>query len=90
MVNIFLFENALKITWIRRTINQSDIDWNKILHESNHKVNKLARLGGDFPVRSRNFKNQFWLNVFEYWTDFCFKNKPLNKFRNFTIMFMVQ
>ena len=37
MVNIFLFEKALKITWIRRTINQKDIGWNKILHESNHR-----------------------------------------------------
>ena len=26
---------------------------------------------------SRNFENQFWVNVLEYWTDFCFKNKPL-------------
>ena len=65
------------MTWIRRTINQRAKDWNKILHESNHKVNKLAHLGRDFPVCSRNFENQFWVNVFEYWTDFCFKNKLL-------------
>ena len=76
MINIFNFERALKLNWIRKVIHQTEASWKLLLLDSGYKLSNITLMGGSFPFIPQTPQNDFWQIVFEYWKDFSQKNRP--------------
>ena len=70
MVNINVFIKSLKITWLRRIIqNDRNVSWYTL---SGIDFHKLFTLGiGYAKTLSQNMQNPFWKDVLQNWAEFC-------------------
>ena len=70
MVNINVFIKSLKITWLRRVIqNSKNVSWYTL---SGIDVQKIFKFGMGYAKRfKQNLQNPFWKDVLQNWTDFC-------------------
>ena len=70
MIDIFSFINALKITWIRRSI-QKESKWLSLLYHMYPKLQKFHIFGIRYVKEELiNIDNHFWKDVFHSWTYF--------------------
>ena len=76
MVNIFNFEKSLKTKWIEKLVKHPTLPWNYLLRESVGSLKTLTIMGGNWIFNILNKANQFWLNVFNAWKEFCQKEQP--------------
>ena len=51
MINIFNFEKALKLNWIRKVIHQTEASWKLLLLDSDYKLSNITLIGGSFPFK---------------------------------------
>ena len=79
MLNIFSFEKALKVNWIKRLLFQSKTQWTILISEIIGKLNlsNLYKYGGEYISVVDHKLNDFWQNVFSYWKILC-KNHLIN------------
>ena len=64
MLDLELFEKALKLTWIRRFLKEES-KWKIIIEAKYPSINDIPKFGNEFVLKlSRNIKNPFWKNVF--------------------------
>ena len=70
MVNINVFIKSLKITWLRRVIqNSKNVSWYTL---SGIDFQKLFKFGMGYAKRfKQNLQNPFWKDVLQNWADFC-------------------
>ena len=70
MVNISSFIKALKITWLRRIIqNSQDNSWYAL---SNIDFQKVFSLGSGFASYYKQYiDNPFWKEILHSWAEFC-------------------
>ena len=70
MINIHIFVNALKISWLRRQIiNQESISWYKL---SQIDFKKLLSMGAGYAQEVINdITNPFWKDILKSWYQFC-------------------
>ena len=70
MVNINIFIKSLKITWLRRVIqNSKNISWYSL---SGIDYQKLFSFGMGYAKYLRqNLQNPFWKDVLQNWAEFC-------------------
>ena len=70
MVNINIFIKSLKITWLRRVIqNSKNISWYSL---SGIDYQKLFSFGMGYAKYMRqNLQNPFWKDVLQNWAEFC-------------------
>ena len=70
MVNINIFIKSLKITWLRRVIqNSKNISWYSL---SCIDYQKLFSFGmGHAKYLRQNLQNPFWKDVLQNWAEFC-------------------
>ena len=75
MPHIYSFIKALKISWLRRVIQQANNTTWHILNPID--FDKVLSLGGEY-ARSLaiNLRNPFWKDVLISWADFCREVKP--------------
>ena len=79
MVDIYEFEKALKINWLKRKMCQIDAQWVSLFSEIYHGSDKLYTFGGDWAIESNIAEqNLFWISVFKSWKTFCQRNIPSN------------
>ena len=65
MMDIYNFEKALKIKWLKRKFSQPKTQWNSLLFEMYGNLDKLYKVGGEWAISSRiGIENQFWTSVF--------------------------
>ena len=73
MIHINTFIKSLKLTWIRRILNnQSHSKWADICLDTNKvDLKKLTSLGDRYvKLCSENTTNKFWKEIFEYLSEF--------------------
>ena len=75
MVNVFHFEMAQKLSWIKRIVNSDDHAWCPILAAKHPKILNVITLGGEWLSSIKKETNPFWKTVFQYWTHFCRNRK---------------
>ena len=75
MPHIYSFIKALKISWLRRVIQQANNATWHILNPID--FNKVLSLGGEY-ARSLaiDLRNPFWKDVLIIWAAFCRELKP--------------
>ena len=76
MTDIFNFEKALKLSWIRKIVQQTNSHWKSLLIDNGYNINSIPIMGGSYPFYSRLQENKFWNKVFDYWKNFCEKQQP--------------
>ena len=80
MVNVYYFENALKLSWIKKLFNQefsTASSWYKLLLFTAGNLKNLKILGGNWSsLVCQKIQNPFWKHVSTQWVNFCTKQKP--------------
>lgn len=70
MVDIVLFDKALKLTWIRRFLN-GETKWKLLISEIYPKLNDIHKYGNIFILQlSKMIENPFWSNIMTYFFQF--------------------
>ena len=70
MPHIYSFIKALKISWLRRVIQQANYTTWYILNPID--FDKVLSLGGEYARNlAMNIRNPFWKDILISWTDFC-------------------
>ena len=77
MVNVFHFEMALKLSWIKQIVNCKNNPWFLILTAKYPRLSNLITLGGEWTNALNKETNPFWKIVFQYWSNFC-KNRKVS------------
>ena len=75
MIDLDLFDKALKLTWIRRLLRE-DKRWKDIVLEKYPQIPDIKKFGNHFTHKLiTNIENPFWNNVMTYFYTFdkCFK-----------------
>ena len=81
MIDIYKFEKSLKINWLKRKFLQPTTQWNTLFHEVYGDIDKLYKLGGEWPTSKKiAYDNKFWKSVFESWAIYCENKTPSNNF----------
>ena len=74
MINIYHFEKALKINWIKRVFTQTDAQWQNLFRTICLDPNNLLKFGGSYSLTlKKRTQNLFWQKIFEYWNQFCYQ-----------------
>ena len=81
MINIYNFVKGLKVSWIRRLINNmnDNTQWSELFNGFYGKSDKLTTLGGEWGewfFKKRQITNKFWLEVFDSWKQLCRVQEP--------------
>ena len=72
MIDIFSFEKALKVNWIKRILFQQETEWKILLSLTHDGLNSIFNLGGEWSEQmSQKVKNKFWSKVFLNWSELC-------------------
>ena len=68
MLNIFSFEKALKVNWVKRLLFQSKSQWTILISEiiGNLNLSNLYKYGGEYVSVVDHKLNDFWQKVFSY------------------------
>lgn len=69
MVNVYHFEKALKLSWIRRLLNETWPQWQSLLSITCTDLNNLKAFGCNYGliINKKKIQNPFWQIIFEYW-----------------------
>ena len=60
MIDIFSFEKAFKVNWIKRILFQHDAEWKILLSVTHDGLNRIFNLGGEWSKQmSQKAKNKF-------------------------------
>ena len=76
MTDSFNFEKVLKLSWIRKIVQQTNLHWRSLLIDNGYNINSIPIMGGSYPFYSRLQENKFWNQVLDYWKTFCEKQQP--------------
>ena len=69
MVNIYHFEKALKINWVKRIFIQMESQWRSLLSSTCKDINNLIKFGVNYGIiLKQKVLNTFWQRIFEYWS----------------------
>ena len=75
MIDIELFDKAMKLTWLRRLIN-SNSTWKTVIHKIYPDLSYINQFGDWYIYNlSKNVNNPFWKNVLMYFSQFNSKFK---------------
>ena len=64
MIDVFAFNQSLKITWIRRLLNSENEKWVNLLEAQWPEYHKFVVFGTDFIAQNVKNLNLFWQDVF--------------------------
>ena len=79
MLNVYCFEDALKLSWIRKLFDQQNSlsPWYKLLLSTTGNLENLTSIGQNWCLLlCQKIHNPFWKHVFTQWVSFCAKLKP--------------
>ena len=69
MIKIDSFVTALKVTWFRRQIAQTDCSWGSL---SNINISSLLTKGSNYAhIKAYEINNPFWKDMLLSWKQFC-------------------
>ena len=67
MIDLNLFDQALKLTWIKRYFNSSS-KWKSIVEAKHPKMTNIPNFGNTYVENiCKNITNPFWANVLNYY-----------------------
>ena len=70
MIDIHLFDKALKLTWIKRYFNSAS-KWKSIVEAKYPKISNIRHFGSKYVENlCKNVTNPFWQNVLTYYTKY--------------------
>ena len=76
MIDIYNFERSLKVSWIKRIMNQKESLWNKLFHETYKNANNFIKFGDRWCSKMLPIiKNPFWIDVCKDWSLLCQKQQ---------------
>lgn len=83
MVELTSFIKALKVSWLRRILQQSETGgWNELAFIN---FSKLFSFGGIYAAKlNSNLRNPFWKDLMQVWCDFC-KAVPVENIKDILI-----
>ena len=68
MVNVYNFERALKVTWIKKLITQQNSQWYRLLLVMHQNIDKILHFGDQWYFKILpKIKNKFWQNILQDW-----------------------
>ena len=68
MINLFNFEKALKVNWVKRLISQPNSQWCKLLTTLNKSITRIFYFGDQWIHKIiHKIDNTFWRNVLQDW-----------------------
>ena len=81
MINIYNFVKGLKVSWIRRLINNmnDNSQWSELFNGFYGKSDNFTTLGGEWGewfFKKRQITNEFWLEVLNSWKQLCRVQEP--------------
>ena len=83
MVELKSFIKTLKVSWLRRILQQSDTSGWKELALIN--FSKIFSFGGVYAAKlSSNLQNPFWKYLMQVWSEFC-EAIPVEKIKQILI-----
>ena len=69
MIKIDSFFTALKVTWLRWQIAQTDCSWSSL---SNINISSLLTKGSNYAyIKAYEINNAFWKDMLLSWKQFC-------------------
>ena len=82
MLDLYIFDKALKLTWIKRFF-YSSTKWKTIVQIKYPELNAISNFGDTFLEKITDITNPFWENVFKYYVNFykIFKIKTSNQLK---------
>ena len=70
MLNLKKFEQALKVSWIKKFLTSPDSQWYSLFKRSYVNPDKILMFGDEFSTQSiKTMTNPFWHNVLTIWRD---------------------
>ena len=72
--NIQSYIQALKLTWLRRTLSENGRKWKTILIKQAPEIENINKFGPS--ILTNNKVNPFWKDVFKSYEDLHVKHKP--------------
>ena len=83
MINTYKFVKGLKVSWIRRLINNMNnkSEWGKLFNGFYGKSDNFTKLGsewGEWFFKKRQITNEFWLEVINSWKQLCRVQEPIS------------
>ena len=86
MINIYNFEKALKVSWVKKLITQPNAQWYKLLEAMYGNIDQIVTFGDKWYSKILlKIHNQFWQNILKDWNILVKIQKPKNNseiFRN--------
>jgi exonuclease III len=74
MVNVKTFIHSLKITWLKRLINNDGSPWVSLFASTICSIDKLLKTGPLWYKNSKNcIRNNFWSDTFGAFSELCLK-----------------
>ena len=70
MINLFNFEKAQKIKWLKYILQKEQHTYN-LFHEEMRNLESITLFGGEYCAKFCKLLNPFWKAVFIYWAEFC-------------------
>ena len=70
MINLFNFEKAQKIKWLKYILQKEQHTYNLFLEEMRN-LESITLFGGEYCAKFCKLLNPFWKAVFMYWAEFC-------------------
>ena len=68
MINIFNFEKALKVSWMKKLISKPNSQWHKLINILYKDLNMILTHGDQwFDKITHKIHNQFWQDVLKAW-----------------------
>ena len=71
MINIFNFEKAQKLKWLKYNVLQMKQDGCSLIDIELQNLKNITVLGGERILKYQKTLNPFWKVVLSYWKDFC-------------------
>ena len=72
--NIQSYIQALKLTWLRRTLSENGRKWKSILVKQVPEIENINKFGPSMLINKK--VNSFWKDVFKSYEDLHVKHKP--------------
>ena len=86
MINIYNFEKAIKVSWVKKLITQPNSQWYKLLEAMYGNIDQIVTFGDKWYSKILpKIRNQFWQNILKDWNVLVKIQKPKNNseiFRN--------
>ena len=82
MINIYNFNKALKVSWIKKLISHQDSQWQKLLQVMYKNFTNIITFGDQWlDIIMPKIQNKFWQNVLKDWKTLIKSKEAKEKYK---------